>query len=209
MTPPNGTSSVTVDHKGAAAPQGNAGRGAMLFFRRWMAHPLRMGSIIPSSAALCARVVRQAWPKEGEVVLELGSGTGVVARALLAAGLSPDRLVVVEIEPDMVDMLRETLPGVTVIQGDAREAARLLPARFQGRVGSVICGIPLVLLPVPEQRRFIDAMDAVAPGRGFIHFSYCVTSPLPYKTHKLAAKREEWTPLNFPPASVWRYTPHA
>jgi phosphatidylethanolamine/phosphatidyl-N-methylethanolamine N-methyltransferase len=142
-------------------------------------------------------------------VLELGSGTGVVARALLAAGLPPDRLVVVEIEPDMVEMLRETLPGVTVIQGDAREAARLLPARFQGRIGSVICGIPLVLLPVPEQRRFIDAMNAVAPGRGFIHFSYCVTSPLPYKKHQLVAKREEWTPLNFPPASVWRYTPSA
>jgi phosphatidylethanolamine/phosphatidyl-N-methylethanolamine N-methyltransferase len=28
----------------------------------------------------------------------------------------------------------------------------------------VVCGIPLVLLPLAEQRRFIDAVEAVAPG---------------------------------------------
>ena len=151
--------------------------------------------------------VRQAWPKDGEMVLELGSGTGVIARALLAAGLAPERLVVVEIEPDMAEMLRETMPGVTVIEGDARELPRLLPQGLQKRIGSVICGIPLVLLPIAEQRRFIDAMQAVAPGRGFLHYSYCATSPLSWKKHDLVAKREEWTPLNFPPASVWRYTP--
>jgi phospholipid N-methyltransferase len=62
-----------------------------------------------------------------------------------------------------------------------------------------VCGIPLVLLSRHEQRRFIDAIEAVAPGRGFLHFSYCVTSPLPARQHRLAARREAWTPLNFPP----------
>ncbi len=55
-----------------------------------------------------------------------------------------------------------------------------------------------MLLPVTEQRRFIDAMQAVAPGRGFLHYSYCATSPLPWKKHDLAAKREEWTPAQLP-----------
>jgi len=53
----------------------------------------------------------------------------------------------------------------------------------------VVCGIPLVLLPAAEQRKFIDAIEAVAPGRGFLHYSYCATSPLPTKRHCLAAKR--------------------
>ena len=56
-------------------------------------------------------------------------------------------------------------------------------------------------------RRFIHAIDAVAPHRGFLHYSYCITSPLPWRKHALAARREAWTLLNFPPASVWRYTP--
>lgn len=207
MTPPDASSALTLDEKRREAEARPKGRGVALFFRRWMSNPLRMGSVIPSSPALCKRLVRQAWPDDGEMVLELGSGTGVIARALLAAGLAPERLVVVEIEPDMAEMLRETMPGVTVIEGDARELPRLLPQGLQKRIGSVICGIPLVLLPVAEQRRFIDAMQAVAPNRGFLHYSYCATSPLPWKKHDLAAKREEWTPLNFPPASVWRYMP--
>jgi phosphatidylethanolamine/phosphatidyl-N-methylethanolamine N-methyltransferase len=178
-----------------------------MFFRRWLANPLQMGSIVPSSASLCRRIVEQTRRSADEAVLELGSGTGVVSRALLAAGMPPERLIVMEIVPDMARHLRAVLPGVEVLEGDARELPTLLAQHWHGRIGTVICGIPLVLLPVPEQRRFIDAIEAVAPGKGFLHYSYCVTSPLPYRKHELAAKREAWTPLNFPPASVWRYTP--
>lgn len=178
-----------------------------MFFRRWLANPLQMGSIVPSSAALCRRIVRQVRRTPDEAVIELGAGTGVVSRALLAAGLPAERLFVVEIVPEMAEHLRRTLPGAQVIEGDARLLPDLIPAAWHGRIGSVVCGIPLVLLPFAEQRRFLDAIEAVAPGRGFLHFSYCATSPLPARRHALAARREAWTPLNFPPASVWRYTP--
>ena len=179
--------------------------GILLFLRRWAANPLRMGSVVPSSPALCSRLVKHGWPETGSVVLELGAGTGVISRAFLEAGLSPERLIVVEVDPSLARHLRDTLPGVTVIEGDARKLPDLLPARFQGRIGSVICGIPLVLLPVPEQQRFTNAMAAVAPDRGFLHYSYCATSPLSGRKLGLKPKREAWTPLNVPPASVWRY----
>lgn len=186
-----------------------ASRGAnpAMFFRRWMANPLQMGSVVPSSPALCRRIVRQTRRAPDEVVLELGAGTGVISRALLAGGVPADRLFVVEIVPEMAAHLRRELPGVAVIEGDARRLAEVIPGRWHGRIGTVVCGIPLVLLPKPEQRRFIDAIAAVAPGRGFLHYSYCATSPLPMRRHGLVGKREAWTPLNFPPASVWRYTP--
>ncbi len=178
-----------------------------MFFRRWLANPLQMGSVVPSSPALCRRLVAQSRVAPGQSVLELGAGTGVISRALLDAGLPPERLVVVEIVADMAAHLRRVLPGATVIEGDARELPRLLAPELSARIGAVICGIPLVLLPRAEQARFIDAIEAVAPGRGFLHYSYCVTSPLPWRKHALTARREAWTPLNFPPASVWRYQP--
>ncbi len=151
-----------------------AGSGIALFVARWLANPLQMGSVMPSSPALCCRVARQVRRGPDEWVLELGAGTGVVSRALLDGGLPPERVTVLEIVPDMADHLRA-----------------------------------MVLLPLVEQSRFIDATAAVAPGRGFPHYSYCVTSPLPHRKHGLAARREAWTPLNVPPASVWRYTPAA
>ncbi len=179
----------------------------VLFFRRWLANPLQMGSVIPSSHALCRSVVRHTRRAADEAVLELGAGTGVVSRALLEAGMPPERLIVVEIVPEMAAYLRDQLPGVLVIEGDARLLPSLLPRFWHGRIGTVICGIPLVLLSLAEQRRFIDAFETVAPGRGFLQYSYRVTSPLPSRKHGLTPKREAWTPMNFPPATVWRYTP--
>ncbi|HEX2942283.1 MAG TPA: methyltransferase domain-containing protein [Rhodopila sp.] len=203
MTQSTLSHAAVVHSRETAKAVSNAG----MFFRRWLANPLQMGSIVPSSPALCQRVVRNVRRAEDEIVLELGAGTGVISQALLDGGIPANRLYVVEIVPSMARHLRDVLPGVNVIEGDARQLPSLLPAHWHGKVGSVICGVPLVLLPKPEQRRFIDAIEAVAPGRGFLHYSYCATSPLPAKSHGLAAKREAWTPLNFPPASVWRYVP--
>jgi phosphatidylethanolamine/phosphatidyl-N-methylethanolamine N-methyltransferase len=166
-----------------------------------------MGSVVPSSTSLCRRIVAQVRRASDEAVLELGAGTGAVSRALLASGVPADRLIVVEIVPAMAAHLRDALRGVQVVEGDARLLPQLVPLHWHGRIGTVICGVPLVLLPLAQQRRFIDSIQEVAPGRGFLHYSYCITSPLPARRHGLSARREAWTPLNFPPASVWRYAP--
>lgn len=192
-------------------PDGTGSHGEVkntaLFLKRWLANPLQMGSVIPSSPALCRRIAALAACGPDEVVVELGAGTGVVSRALLDAGLPPQRLVVVEIVRDMADHLRRALPEVNVIQGDAFELATALPARMHGKVGTAICGIPLVMLPVAQQRRFVAAVESVAPGKGFLLYTYCITSPLPHRKLGLTAKREAWTPSNIPPASIWRYQP--
>jgi phosphatidylethanolamine/phosphatidyl-N-methylethanolamine N-methyltransferase len=180
---------------------------AGLFFRRWLANPLQMGAVFPSSRALADRIAALTRRAGDEIVVELGAGTGVISRGLLRAGIPPERLAVLEIVPEMARHLRGVLPDVNVICGDAFELPRALPERWHGRVGTVICGIPLVMLPVSKQRRFADAVEAVAPGRGFLLYTYCITSPLPWRRLNLTARREAWTPLNVPPASVWRYTP--
>lgn len=180
---------------------------AALFFRRWLANPLQMGSVIPSSCTLSRRIAGLVRCDRDEVVVELGAGTGVITRALLASGVPAERLVVLEIVPEMASHLRSVLPGVNVICGDAFELQDALPARWHGKVGTAICGIPLVMLPLEQQRRFVAAVEAVAPGLGFLLYTYCITSPLPYGKLGLAARREAWTPKNFPPASVWRYQP--
>lgn len=180
---------------------------AGLFFRRWLANPLQMGSIIPSSRALCERITRNVVRADDEYVLELGAGTGVVTKAMIARGIPPEKIIVVEIVPEMADHLRQVLPGVNVVCGDAFAVKDSLPPAWISKIGTAICGIPLVMLPLAQQQKFVDAVEAVAPGKGFLLLTYCITSPLPYRKLGLDATRLEWTPMNFPPASVWRYTP--
>jgi phosphatidylethanolamine/phosphatidyl-N-methylethanolamine N-methyltransferase len=179
---------------------------SLLFLRRWAANPLEMGSIVPSSPALGRRVAAAAARLAGGgPVLELGAGTGAITRALLAGGIAPARLTVVEIVPEMADVLAATYPGVRVVTGDAWALSSLLGQDNAGRIGAVVCGIPLVLLPRPRQAALISEIEAVAPGRGFLHYSYCATSPLPRAALGLTGQRLAWTPLNVPPASVWHY----
>ncbi len=194
-------SGITLEDRPSAPGRGGTG----LFLRRWLANPLQMGSVVPSSPALGRKIAALVERRGEEVVLELGAGTGAISRALLAGGVPAERLVVVEIVPEMARHLARELPGVTVVEGDAFALSDALPAALHGRIGTAICGIPLVLLPLERQRAFVDAVEAVAPGRGFLLYTYCVTSPLPWKALGLSAKREAFTPLNVPPASVWRY----
>ncbi len=75
------TNSMLPDNGGAALFDERMKQGVAnpaMFFRRWLANPLQMGSIIPSSGALCRRVVRHTRRAADEAVLELGAGTGVV-----------------------------------------------------------------------------------------------------------------------------------
>ena len=67
-----------------------------------------------------------------EVVLELGAGTGVVSRAMLEGGVPPERLIVVEIVPEMAEHLRSAPPDVQVIEGDARRLPHWCPATGTG-----------------------------------------------------------------------------
>jgi phosphatidylethanolamine/phosphatidyl-N-methylethanolamine N-methyltransferase len=180
---------------------------AALFFRRWLSNPLQMGSIIPSSPKLGALIAKQIDKRSSSLILELGAGTGAITKSLISAGISPGRIVVVEIVPEMADHLRAKFPQTSVLQADAFDLPIQLLKDTGTEIGTVICGIPLVLLNEAKQRQFIQQVEAVAPGRGFLLYTYCVTSPLPHRTLGLEAQRLDWTPLNFPPASVWHYRP--
>lgn len=180
--------------------------GAWTFFKRYFANPLAMGSLVPSSASLRRLVSRGVECADDEVVVEFGGGTGAVTRAILDAGVPPERLWSIELDPELAGFLARLYPDVHVIHGDCRGVETLLAPGLAGRVGTVVLGIPMVLLPLETQREIIAAIFRIlSPSRGFLHYTFCIGSPLDRDKLGLSGRRLGWTPLNVPPASVWRY----
>jgi phosphatidylethanolamine/phosphatidyl-N-methylethanolamine N-methyltransferase len=180
--------------------------GSWLYFRRFLKHPARLASLTPSSQALGRAVAREVRRGAEEYVVELGCGTGAITRALLAAGVPPQRLIAVDVDGELLAVLRREFPDITVLECDAAELTKRLPPAIIGRVGTVICGIPVSLLPRAEQRALIDEMFALMPpGRRFLAYTHRQASPLPRRELALKGERLARALCNLPPASVWGY----
>jgi phospholipid N-methyltransferase len=134
-------------------PRGRRGMAnPAMFFRRWLAIPLQMRSVVRPSG-LCAVGSRGTRSVPGmRRCRSWGRGPGWSQGRLLDGGVPSERWIVVEIVPEMANHLRGVLPDVLVIEGDARELPRLLPRHWHGRIGSVVCGIPLVWCRWPSRR---------------------------------------------------------
>src|SRR3984957_10614274 len=176
------------------------------FIRSWIERPLSIGAVTPSGKVLARAMARYVDPNSSGPVVELGPGTGPVTEALVAAGVSPSRLVLVEFNPSFCRILQSRYPEATLVQGDAYSIRRLLETLLIEPAAAVVSGLPLVTKPIRERWRLIrDAFDLMVPGAPFVQFTYSVASPLPKRLGGFTAEASKRIWMNLPPARVWVY----
>lgn len=187
------------------------GNANSLFFQLWLESPLSIAAVVPSSAALARALAAPVPLLDSDAwVVELGPGTGVVTRALLDRGLRPERLLAIEREPRLAELLVRDLPeGVEILTDDALHLGSVLRARGIHQVAAIVSGIPLVAIPAEEQALLLNqAAEVLGPDAPFLQFTYGPVAPARrslLEAAKLSARRERFVPLNFPPASVWSF----
>jgi phosphatidylethanolamine/phosphatidyl-N-methylethanolamine N-methyltransferase len=171
------------------------------FLRGLLRDPRGVSAPTPSSPALAAAMAEKVDPLRPGLVVELGAGTGVVTEALLARGVSADRLLVIEYGAYFVELLRNRFPEAMVIQGDAFAFEQYLPS--DARVSAVVSGVPLLNFPLWRRKALIERALAVQDTGGrFIQLSYGWKPPIPPGRKELS-RTVVWR--NFPPAHVWTY----
>jgi len=177
------------------------------FIRSWLEKPLETGAVAPSGKILARTMASYVDPTVGGPVIELGPGTGPVTAALVAQGVDPARLVLVEYNPMFCRLLRSRYPAATIVQGDAyglkRALGKVIPQRA---AAAVVSGLPIVTKAVRTRLRLInEALSFLLPGAPFIQFTYAVVPPLPRALAGVRAEASERIWLNLPPARVWIY----
>jgi phosphatidylethanolamine/phosphatidyl-N-methylethanolamine N-methyltransferase len=176
------------------------------FIRSWLEKPLATGAVTPSGKILARTMAGFVDPNADGPVIELGPGTGPVTEALVAQGIDPARLVLVEFNSTFCRLLRTRYPSATVVQGDAYRLRRLLGDLLRVPAAAIVSGLPLVTKPLKTRLRLIsDAFALMSPGAPFVQFTYAVISPIPRALAGVHVEASERIWLNLPPARVWVY----
>ena len=174
------------------------------FFKALVTRPKTVGALIPSSPALARAMARQIDPAAGPV-LEVGPGTGVISEAILARGVAPSALTLVEYDEEMARHLAARFKHVQVIQGDAFDLDHTLRSHGSMPFGAIISSLPLLNHPMGHRLSYMEAVTRrLAPGAPLIQFSYGAHAPVvPPPGFAVVRTAQVWA--NIPPARVWVY----
>jgi phosphatidylethanolamine/phosphatidyl-N-methylethanolamine N-methyltransferase len=176
------------------------------FIRSWIEKPLSIGAVTPSSRVLARAMAAYVDPDQKGPVIELGPGTGPVTEALVAQGIDPARLILLEFDPTFCRLLRERYPAATVVQGDAYSLKRVLGGHLAEPAAAVVSGLPLFTKPVKTRLKLVyEAFALMAPGAPFVQFTYATVGPIPKALDRVRSEASERIWMNIPPARIWVY----
>jgi phosphatidylethanolamine/phosphatidyl-N-methylethanolamine N-methyltransferase len=176
------------------------------FFKGMMQGPRTVGSIVPTSSITARKMASVVDIQSSLPVLELGPGTGAITKAILARGLSPEKLVAIEYSTDFFNHLVRRYPAVNFINGDAFDLDKTLGALSGQTFDSVVSGIPLLNFPMQARIALLESLlDRLPRGRPVVQISYGAVSPIIARPERYHIKHFDFVVRNIPPAQLWIY----
>lgn len=142
------------------------------FLQDVLRRPLQMGAILPSSPQLARRMVELACIEPGQLIVELGAGSGAFTREIVAR--HPDNpLLLLEPGHELAAGLRRKFPQAVVSTALAQDLGRVLTEHNLGPVDRVISGLPWSLWKRPVQEQVLGAITPLMSKDGrLVTFHY-------------------------------------
>lgn len=173
------------------------------FLSAFVRNPRAVGAIAPSGKVLAGAMAAGLGP--GARVLELGGGTGTLTAGLIAVGVRPEDLTVLEIEPRFAALLKERFPGARILSHSAFDL-ETLPGGSE--VDAAISGLPLVNMTAADHTALLRGVFARLAPAGFLRqFTYRPRCPISRGVLDACgahARYEAMALRNMPPAFIYR-----
>lgn len=191
--------------KQAAAPTS----AVALFARNFFRYPSMLGSIVPSSPFLVKDIMAQIDWGRARVLVEFGPGVGTITREALKRMRQDAVLVVIELNPDFVEFLRNTIrdPRLRVVHGSAAHVRRILSEQGLAPADYIISSLPYSLLQEEQRREIVtESRNALKAQGSLLVFQYNRTL-LPYLKSTFSSVRLGFQLFNILPALIFHCTP--
>ncbi len=180
-----------------------------ILFKRFLARPLQVAYIVPSSKALVRKVAGKIDYSKARTIVEFGPGEGCHTREI-ARRMRPDaRLLLFEIDHELAEHLKKQFsndPRVEVLCQDAAKLKEELAKRNIQYCDYVVSGIPFSILDVDVKRRILQAVhESLAPTEEAAFVIYQCTNELRQYATMFPRVQSEFCWINFPPMIVTVY----
>jgi phosphatidylethanolamine/phosphatidyl-N-methylethanolamine N-methyltransferase len=176
---------------------------SLLFFKRLLANPIRVGYLVPSSGFLTRQTAKRIDFSKPRVVIELGPGEGCHTRQIVRRMNPESRLILIELDDQFAAHLEKQFAHddrVTVVHTDALHLAAALEKLGISNPDYIISGIPFTIMERNLRERLL-ANIALSMGPETIFITYQVS--LQISEHELFdLARSEHCLFNVPPITV-------
>lgn len=180
---------------------------SLLFFKRVLANPMRVGYLVPSSPFLTRQTSQRLDFSRPRVVVELGPGEGCHTRQIVKRMDPKSRLILFELDPEFVAHLRRSFSRderVTVLHADALDLTEKLKEMGHSHCDYIISGIPFLVIDEKTRHQILHKIAlAMTPESRFI--TYQVTTQLCEHSDLFRLAARDYCPLNFPPINVLEF----
>lgn len=176
---------------------------SLLFFKRLLANPIRVGYLVPSSGFLTKKTAKRIDFSKPRVVIELGPGEGCHTRQIVKRMNAESRLVLIELDDHFAEHLEKQFAHddrVIVVHSDALHLPETLAGLGISNPDYIVSGIPFTIMD-RELREKLLANISQAMGPDTVFITYQVS--LQIRDHELfELSRSEHCLLNVPPITV-------
>lgn len=179
-------------------------RSRLSFLWKFIRHPLRNASVVPSSKVASRNMLHGLDIGNMKYVVELGPGTGVFTEELYRRLPDDAEVMVIELDAGYVkDLKRRFGDRFDIVQASASELENLVAERNWPRVDFVISGLPFVIPQSVKEVLFASLKARTEQGTVFRFFTYMPPLMKPhYRDFDLNLVR--FVGANFPP--MWIYS---
>ncbi|TFV88805.1 rRNA adenine N-6-methyltransferase family protein [Blastococcus sp. CT_GayMR16] len=172
------------------------------FLRAFAANPRQVGAILPTSRQAVRDMLDLGDVAGADLVVELGAGTGVQTGEILARMRPDARLVALEIDLRLAELLEERFddPRLQVVADSAENLAEHLDGE---QADVLVCALPFTSLEPGLRRRILESLPKAIAPRGValvIQYSPLIQSEL---RRLFPSVRRRISVMNVPPAFLF------
>jgi phospholipid N-methyltransferase len=146
-----------------------------MFFKGFLKHPVMVGSIIPSSDTLIAKMLSRVDWDNTKVFVEYGPGVGTFCQQVLRHLPADATYIAIDLNPDFIDYLGEIITDIRFrpVLGSAADVEQIVRDSGFDHADYVLSGLPFSTLPAGVGPAIAAATARIIrPGGAFLVYQF-------------------------------------